>query len=423
MPSHGPPAGPLRCRVDTRSVAGAPLLKRVLADKGWVVEEDGGEAGGFNVWWRIHRFAAIHTKHCRYPQQRLNHFSHSHVLTKKSLLAQLLARATEVYGSPGPVAPKTFLFPRDAAVLPTDGRTVFICKPVDSSRGRGIFLTRDFAGLQGTGEAVVQEYVTNPLLLRGYKFDLRVYAVVTSFQPLRVYLYDDAIARLCGHPYDGPAALTGEGLADRLRHLTNASVNKKSDAAGDTHGGIGAGCKFLWRDLWPLVEAVGLQPAALWHRITALVLYTCMVAADRVGAERCCFELFGFDILLDDSGQPWLMEVNFSPDLIIEGAADEAVKPRLMAAVIDTLLFPVEAAGPLPPYADRPVPGSGLTLAFPYDAETEQLSLEFAGSDEEREAACRRGVQLLIAGWVAAGGTPSTATTAASPVGGDSPRG
>lgn len=47
---------------------------------------------------------------------------------------------------------------------------------------------------------------------------------------------------------------------------------------------VGACCKFLWRDLWPLVEAVGLQPAALWHRITALVLYTCMVAADRVGA-------------------------------------------------------------------------------------------------------------------------------------------
>lgn len=36
-----------------------------------------------------------------------------------------------------------------------------------------------------------------------------------------------------------------------------------------------------------------------------------------------------------------------------------------MAAVIDTLLFPVEAAGPLPPYADRPVPGSGLALACP----------------------------------------------------------
>lgn len=42
----------------------------------------------------------------------------------------------------------------------------------------------------------VQEFVANPLLIDGYKFDIGVYTTVTSFDPLRVYIYNgDALLR------------------------------------------------------------------------------------------------------------------------------------------------------------------------------------------------------------------------------------
>jgi hypothetical protein len=42
---------------------------------------------------------------------------------------------------------------------------------------------------------VVSQYVDNPLLVDGYKFDLRIYVALTSINPLRIYIYEDGLAR------------------------------------------------------------------------------------------------------------------------------------------------------------------------------------------------------------------------------------
>ena len=62
-------------------------------------------------------------------------------------------------------------------------------KPVGLSRGRGISLIKDLSDLAYSQESVVQRYVENPLCLDGYKFDLRLYVLVTSFQPLEAFIY------------------------------------------------------------------------------------------------------------------------------------------------------------------------------------------------------------------------------------------
>lgn len=66
---------------------------------------------------------------------------------------------------------------------------------------------------------------TSLLLLSvpGYKFDLRIYVAVTSFNPLKIYIYEEGMARFATEHYSGPVQL------DNLcMHLTNYSVNKKS---------------------------------------------------------------------------------------------------------------------------------------------------------------------------------------------------
>ena len=52
----------------------------------------------------------------------------------------------------------------------------------------------------------IQEFITNPLLVDGYKFDIGVYTIITSLDPLRVYIYyGDILFRYCAqkyHPFD-----------------------------------------------------------------------------------------------------------------------------------------------------------------------------------------------------------------------------
>jgi len=73
---------------------------------------------------------------------------------------------------------------------------------------------------------VVQRYLTKPYLIDGFKFDLRLYVLVNGISPLRVYLYNDGLARFATVPYVTP---NPKNMGNLFMHLTNYAINKDSD--------------------------------------------------------------------------------------------------------------------------------------------------------------------------------------------------
>lgn len=67
--------------------------------------------------------------------------------------------------------------------------------------------------------------MANPHLLDGFKYDLRIYVLVTSFDPLKVYIFKEGLVRFATEKYSN----NPKNLKKRYIHLTNYSVNKKSE--------------------------------------------------------------------------------------------------------------------------------------------------------------------------------------------------
>ena len=88
---------------------------------------------------------------------------------------------------------------------------LWIMKPTSKCQGKGIFIFNkisDISKWKGSNKDlaaenyVCQRYILNPLLFGGRKFDMRIYALCLSYNPLTVYLYRNGFARFAHDHYD-----------------------------------------------------------------------------------------------------------------------------------------------------------------------------------------------------------------------------
>lgn len=194
--------------------------------------------------------------------------------------------------------------------------------------------------------AVIQRYVTNPLLLNGYKFDLRLYVLVSSFQPtLEAFLYTEGFARFCTAPFQL------QDLSNPLAHVSNSSIQTRHATRGqgpplpDHHplrqappadvGGSKLRLSYVWQHLR---EGLGIDTEAVWSDIAMVVLKSLVCVEDVIPPQPGAFEVFGYDVLLDAELRPWLLEVNASPSLAREHGLDKEVKEALMRDSIKVVM-------------------------------------------------------------------------------------
>ncbi|XP_048485177.1 probable tubulin polyglutamylase TTLL2 [Plutella xylostella] len=329
---------------------GPGLLIKICAERGWRLYQ--GYSGGeekWNLWWRTSAFPAACYKALG-DWQFMNHIPKGGSICRKDSLSRLLRCMRKIYGSIYDFSPPSYHLPLEYAKLVSECArlrrgeeapgVVWIHKPVAQSQGRGIFLFRSVCEMRCGSAAVVQRYIERPLLIAGYKFDLRLYVCVPGYRPLTAYMYADGLARF------GTDKYTLSDIHNPYRHLTNSSLNKTGPRYAECKDRIGSGCKWTLKQVRrALIGRWGVTEWLVWQRIRALVTLTLLAQAAGTPPAKNCFEFYGFDVLLDDTLKPWLIEVNLSPALASDCEADVTVKRPMLHELFDLLGLPMRHTG------------------------------------------------------------------------------
>ncbi|NXS89669.1 TTLL7 polyglutamylase, partial [Erpornis zantholeuca] len=339
--------------VITANIAGTKyeIVRIVIQEMGFVKTRDEDETA--NLIWSD---CAVQQEKIAELQnyQRINHFPGMGEICRKDFLARNMTKMIKSQPQEYSFIPRTWIFPAEYTQFQNYVKELkkkrrqktFIVKPANGAMGHGISLIRNGEKLQAQDHLIVQEYLDKPFLMEGYKFDLRVYILVTSCDPLKVFLYHDGLVRMGTEKYHPPS---DSNLSQLYMHLTNYSVNKHNEHfERDETEDKGSKRSIKW--FTEFLETNNLDVSKFWNDISELVVKTLIVAEPHVlhayrmcrpgqapGSDSVCFEVLGFDILLDRKLKPWLLEINRAPSFGTDQKIDYDVKKGVLLNALKLL--------------------------------------------------------------------------------------
>jgi Tubulin-tyrosine ligase family len=341
------------------------LVRTILENSGFVLN-DGHD---WNLLWIGHNPKPnFYEKISIY--QKISHFPNSFEITRKDRLCSAMARMQELFGKENfNFIPETYNLPEDFSLLysnfhnqrpsksvnnsistqirleSTDNnkekKVLWIVKPTCSSQGKGIYIIDNPNEIPLDEVCIVSKYIANPLLINNLKFDLRIYVLVSSYEPLRIYIYEEGLARFASEIYK-PGQKN-----NRFMHLTNYSLNKKSEnfIQNEDFRVDNTGHKWSMSAVMKLLESHGINTDLLWKGIYDIIIKTILSGEETVietvrklGLSRNnCFDLLGFDVLIDNDLKPWLLEVNLSPSMATDSPLDIYIKSNLLVDMFNLI--------------------------------------------------------------------------------------
>jgi tubulin monoglycylase TTLL3/8 len=214
-------------------------------------------------------------------------------------------------------------------------KNIWIAKPAGLSRGRGIQVFSNLEDISAYTRGkdhnwILQKYIENPMIVNNRKFDLRIWVLVTDLNPLTIWFWNKPYVRFPAADYNDA------NLDDRFIHLTNNSVAKnlkESEIVGD-------GNMWFIEELQSyLIQKHGtdiwnekIKPR--WHEI---VTYSLQAVQDMLDSRKGSMEMFGYDIMVDEQFNSWLIEVNSSPTMEYSTGVTKELAQKVMESVVKVI--------------------------------------------------------------------------------------
>ena len=190
-------------------------------------------------------------------------------------------------------------------------RNIWIMKPSNLSRGRGVTCVDSLQpieqSLSATNDSgvIVQKYIENPLIIDKRKFDIRQWVLVTSLNPLIIYMWKEPYLRFGAEDY------IMDDINNIYSHLTNNSIAKHSTQFKKE-------TKFEG-DMWKwgnFKKYLGEEKSSEIHnKIKNAIICSFYAVHQEIKQRENSHELYGYDFMIDEDLNVYLIEVNASPAL------------------------------------------------------------------------------------------------------------
>lgn len=268
------------------------------------------------------------------PWQVVNRLPNVNLICRKAPFVQMIQRIAVFEPDHYKFLPKSFILPiqksRFLNELNNPDRKKFLVKPDNGSLGSGITIINQNQKYKPNGSlSVAQEYVES-YLINNRKFDLRIYALIASITPLKIYVYRNGVARFCSEENDSNTIYS---------QLTNTAVNKKK-----AHGDLNSITKMV-DDIFIIMKRDGVDIDSLWNKIDNTIVLTILSSYQYLvkGQEnQCkpsiysrCFQILGFDVLIDQNLNPYILEVNYRPSLDTDTSDEHQMKMSMLSEAIN----------------------------------------------------------------------------------------
>lgn len=269
----------------------------------------GDHSDDWNVLWAHDypfRELSEHLAHLK-PFQKINHFPGSGFITNKVSLATSKMK----------FIPMAFKLPSDKdrflSFSSSHPEKMWVQK---NNNHRGIQI-KTAAELDMTKEgSFIQQYVDKPFLIDGHKFDIGIYTILTSINPLRVYIVeDDALFRFCPeeyYPFDS-------SIRDKYVVHDDYMPLWKIPSLHDLYSEKGFNFKVTFNEY---LKSKNLPYKRVWADMVSAIQtvyktkeHKLIEFASRYPNSNHFFEMVRFDFVLDEKLNVYLMEANMSPNL------------------------------------------------------------------------------------------------------------
>lgn len=219
--------------------------------------------------------------------------------------------------------PTTYVMPDDFGALETKSQTakdpIWIVKSTTLSASVGTHLVNDISAIKPEPGWIAQDYVSNPYLIKGRKFAMRLYVLVTSYDPVRAYLFQGGTAKIALRKYTtDPNSFELTSVHTEHTRPDRHRTDLKQELAADV------GEKGWWTidELFLHLEKEGVDPAKVWNQARTIA-QTLLGAMDHQGHFqghapdniRYAYgpKFVAMDLILDEDAKLWLSEIERGP--------------------------------------------------------------------------------------------------------------